>query len=294
MKLPPLTALRAFAAVARHLSVRRAAEELRVDHTVVSRHLHALQASLELQLVETSRQGVRLTPAGQEYAAAILPAFAAIDAATARLETRRSARKLTVWCIPGFALHWLTPRLAELHRHYPHLEVALRPTEQHPDFATGEADAEIRYGRPSGRGVRHATLLVPRMYPVASPGFLAAHPGLSSPADLLTSPLIHEESPAQWRAWFIACGLEAPQQLPGPCLWHAYLAIEAARRGQGVALANDLLAGEEIGKGLLRPVTSASAALAPYCFVAHSARWDDPTIGRFRRWLIATLRAPRE
>ena len=290
MKLPPLTALRAFAAVARHLSIRRAAEELSVDHSVVSRHLHSLQASLGLQLVETSRQGVRLTAAGQEYAAAILPAFTLIATATARLEGQRATRKLTIWCIPGFALYWLTPHLMDLHRRYPHLEVTLRPSEQHPDFSVDEANAEIRYGRPVGRELRYVTLLVPKMYPVASPGFLASNPGLSTPADLLKAPLIHEESPSQWRAWLVACGLEPPERLAGPCLWHAHLAMEAARHGQGVALANDLLALDEIRQGLLRVVMPASVALAPYCFVTRRDCWDDPVIDRFRRWLIAALR----
>ncbi len=289
MTLPPLAALRAFAAVARHLSVRRAAEELSVDHTVVSRHLHALQAWLDVRLVETSRQGVKLTPAGQEYAAAILPAFSAIATATARQQAQRASHQLTIWCTPGFALHWLTPHLADLRRRHPTLDVAVRSTEQHPDFSVDAADAEIRYGRPAERGLRHATLLVPGMYPVASPAFLAAHPALSSPADLLAVPLIHEESPEQWRAWFVACGLQPPEHLPGPCLWHAHLTMEAARHGQGVALVNDLLASEEIGQGLLRVVMPASAALAPYCFVTRRERWDDPAIARFRRWLADAL-----
>jgi LysR family glycine cleavage system transcriptional activator len=258
---------------------------------VVSRHVHALQIWLGMTLIETSRQGVRLTAAGQDYAAEILPAFAAIATATTRLEGQRAARKLTIWCIPGFALHWLTPRLAAMHRRFPGLEVALRPTEQHPDFSVDEADAEIRFGRPADRGLRHATLLLPKMYPIASPGFLASHPGLLAPADLLTVPLIHEESTAQWRAWFVACRIEPPAALPGPCLWHANLAMEAARHGQGVALANDLLAREEIAQGLLRPVMPAGVVLEPYSFVTRRDRWNDPVIDHFRRWLIADLRA---
>jgi LysR family glycine cleavage system transcriptional activator len=77
MKRPPLTALRAFAAVARHLSIRHAAEGLSVDHTVVSQHVHALLVWLDVTLVETTRQGVRLIAAGLDYAAVILAAFAA-------------------------------------------------------------------------------------------------------------------------------------------------------------------------------------------------------------------------
>ncbi|NYZ14363.1 LysR family transcriptional regulator [Azospirillum sp. RWY-5-1] len=85
MKLPPFASLRAFEAVARHRSVRRAAEELGLDHTVVSRHLKTLQAFVDVPRLQTSRQGVTLPPGGADY------------------QEKRST-SLTVWCMPGFAL----------------------------------------------------------------------------------------------------------------------------------------------------------------------------------------------
>src|SRR5262245_25132298 len=134
MKLPPLLALRAFEAVARHGSVRKAAEELCVDHTVVSRHIRTLQVVLDIPLLRTSRRGVTLTEAGVEYAATLTHAFSRISTATAKVRRRRRAGVLAIWSVPGFALHWLTPRLPEFQALCPGIELTLRPTDQPPDF----------------------------------------------------------------------------------------------------------------------------------------------------------------
>src|SRR5262245_24054612 len=113
MKIPPLLALRAFEAVARHGSVRKAAEELCVDHTVVSRHIRTLQSVLDIPLLRSSRRGIMLTDAGREYAASLSQAFTRISSATAKVRRHRRAGVLAIWSVPGFALHWLTPRLPE-------------------------------------------------------------------------------------------------------------------------------------------------------------------------------------
>src|SRR5215470_11541490 len=119
MRLPGLKSLQVFDVVGRHLNVRRAAEELGLDHSVVSRHLRALQDEVGVRLVETTRTGVALTPAGRDYHAAITAAFDEMAAATAKLARDNAAHRLVVWSIPGFALRWLTPRLDDFHRRYP-------------------------------------------------------------------------------------------------------------------------------------------------------------------------------
>jgi DNA-binding transcriptional LysR family regulator len=292
MRLPGLKSLRVFDAVGRHLNIRRAAQELGLDHSVVSRHVRALQDELGLRLIETSRLGVTLTAAGRDYHAAITGAFQEISAATERLARGHETRRLMVWSIPGFALRWLTPKLEDFRRRHPRIDLVLRSTDVHPDLAAFEADVEIQYGTPSVRGVRCAELARPRVFPVASPAWVATHRHVAAPADLLALPLIHEESTDQWRAWLIAAGVEPPERLAGPRLWHAPLAIEAAARGQGVALANDLIVRDELAAGELVEVMRTAVTLEPYVFVARTDRWKDPHIARFRAWLEQTIAAP--
>ncbi len=204
MKLPPLLALRAFEAVARHQSVRKAAEELCVDHTVVSRHIRALQICLDLPLLRTSRRGVTLTEAGVEYAASISHAFARISTATAKVRRHRRSGVLSIWSVPGFAFHWLMPRLPEFQELCPGIELTLRPTDQPPDFSAFEADAEIRYGEPLD-GTRFEVIARPRVFPVASPEWIERNSTIRTPTDLLEAALLHEDTQEYWRAWFSAC-----------------------------------------------------------------------------------------
>jgi DNA-binding transcriptional LysR family regulator len=292
MKLPPLLSLRAFESVARHSNVRRAAEELRVDHSVVSRHLRTLQESLGLKLVTATRRGVTLTPVGEKYAAAIGPALAEISAATHLAMQQAKPSSISIWSIPGFALRWMTPRLSKFYERYPTLEVALRPTDQWADFANGEVDAEIAFGElPKRTSTRSISLAHPRVFPVASPAWIAANREIRSADDLFKVPLIHEENHDQWRAWFIACGVVPPERLAGARLWHANLALEAARLGQGIALANDFLIEDDMARGELVEVIPSNVRLFHYRFTARSDRWSEEYLSHFRNWLVAMIRA---
>ncbi len=291
MKIPPLPALRAFEAVARHGNVRRAAEELGLDHTVVSRHLRSLQELVDAQLVRTSRQGVVLTQAGSDYAARIRSALADIADATRDVSQEKRSASLTIGCLPGFALRWMTPRLPDFQRLHPEIDISLRPGDIKPDLADDTLDAQIGYGAPAAGDMRVAVLARPRVFPVASPFWLEKHPTLADDlGGLATAPLIHEESHEQWRVWFAAAGLTAPKELRGPKLWHAHLAVEAARLGQGVALANELICGADLASGGLVELGTSAVVMQPYVLFARPRRWNEPALARFRRWLVAQVR----
>jgi DNA-binding transcriptional LysR family regulator len=286
-RLPPLKALRAFEAVARFGNVRRAADALAVDHTVVSRHLRVLQQWLGIRLVNTSPQGVTLTPNGKKYAERISAALEQISFASNELQESVNARQLVVWCIPGFATQWLLPRLPDFSRIYPDIDIVLRPTEAIPDFDKHEADAKIHYGHLHTSGLTSVVLAHTRVYAVAAPHWVARHPHIQEPKDLLTAPLIHEDTRDQWRDWFLACGV-VPGTLQGPRLWHANVAIEAAIHGQGVALANELIAAPSLLSGELQIVTSAAPALDPYVLITKGEVLP-AKFSAFRNWLIRTL-----
>lgn len=286
-RLPPLKALRAFEAVARLGNVRKAAEALAVDHTVVSRHVRVLQQWMGVRLVNTSRQGVTLTPIGKQYAERIGVALDAIASASTELQQAANNRQLVVWCIPGFATQWLLPRLPDFSSVYPDIDIVLRPTEAIPEFDRGEADAKIHYGHLHTSGLTSVVLTHPRVFAVASPAWVERNPWVREPKDLLAASLIHEDTRDQWRDWFLACGV-VPGTLQGPRLWHANVAMEAAMHGQGVALANEVIAAPALQSRQLQIVTEACPALDPYVLITRGEVMP-PKFSAFRNWLIRTL-----
>jgi DNA-binding transcriptional LysR family regulator len=289
-RLPSLIALRAFEAVGRTGSVRAAGDELAVSHTVVSRHLQNLQRNLGVALVRAEGRGIALTSAGQNFHAQVTQAFDIIARATASV--RPAARPtLNIWCIPGIANRRLLLRLPELTGPPRNWDINLQPTLSHPDLLRGEADAEIVYADTvDTRGALIAeTLVRPRVFPVASPAYLARYPEMSTLGELAKAALIHEESTEQWERWFALAGEAEGAPLRGQRLWHAHLAIEAARFGQGVALANEVLVDEDLRSGTLVEVMPSSIYMASYQLVALRERWDDPAIVALRLWLKKVL-----
>ena len=252
--LPPLVALRAFEASARLGSHRRAAEELCVDHTVVSKHIRKLEQDLGTQLMTAGPAGTQLTAAGAEYYRHISEALGAIATATARLRERSACPTLHVACSPGFAVRWLVPRISHFLEASPGLEIAVRPTNRPPNLRAGEADVDLRYTPDCAAGHRQLSLGKPRVFPVASPDWLARHPPIERPADLLQATLVHEETHAHWQLWLREVGVEVADVPHGPRYWNAALALDAARMGHGIALATGCCGGGYARAGTYRMV----------------------------------------
>jgi LysR family transcriptional regulator, glycine cleavage system transcriptional activator len=290
IRLPSLVALRAFEAVARTGSVRAAADELAISPTVVSRHLQNLQLDLGTSLVEPRGRRLVLTSAGEAFQAKVSRAFDLLRQATrdARPAQRQS---LEIWCTPGLANRRLLSRLPELDAQLRDWDILLQPTLAHANFASGEADAEIVYFYDFAPVAElSAELLAPtRVFPVVSPAFRERLPPLLLPGDLLKAPLIHEESTENWERWFEHMGVANLPELRGPRLWHAHLAIEAARLGQGVALANSFLIDEDLAAGRLVEIGSSRGHLGGYYLVVPTKRRRDPEINALRTWLKSVL-----
>jgi DNA-binding transcriptional LysR family regulator len=291
IRLPSLIAMRAFEAVGRTRSVRVAGEELSVSPTVVSRHLQNLQSDLGVDLVEPRGRGLSLTKAGEAFHVQVTQAFDLLRHAVR--DTRPVQRDtLHIWCIPGIANRCLLPRLPELQGQLKSLEIILQPTLSRPDFTSAEADAEIVYldELREGPNLRGEALAEPPVLAVASPSFQARYPNVTCPSDLFGLPLLHEESTEQWERWFNRMDVSAPSALRGARLWHAHLAIEAARLGQGIALANRLLVEEDLMAGRLIEIVPSEVRLGGYYLIAPQGRWRDPAIKALRTWLKDVLR----
>lgn len=298
--LPPFATLRAFEAVGRLSGIRRAAQALEIDHAVVSRHLRALEEWTGVRLINRLQDGSLLTEQGMRYHARIATAFAEILDATQELLNDHSQHTLSIWCAPGFASEWLMPRLGNFQSAHPDINLELHPTGSSPDFARYEADADISFvhgpRRPDGvvQGVRRFEIVRPVWFAVASPARAALLGEVRSPADLLRAPLLHEEDDGDWRAWFAAHGVSVNASLAGPRLWHAHLTVDAARRGQGVALSTPLLLGDDLAQGRLVALTPRAdrerpVLLGSYVFGARADRWQTPAIIRFRNWLRGAI-----
>jgi len=295
--LPPFAALRAFEVLGRVGGIRRTAQALGIDHTVVSRHLRALEDWLGVPLVDRSGGRMELTAEGRSYHVRVSAALHDLIAATRDTMTTGTSEGVRMWAVPGFATQWLSDQLADFERSDPGYAVELRPTDTFANIAQFEADADIRfYGddwppKPGGPGLQALELARPPLMIVTSPA-LAATLRLTGPQDLLTAPLLHEEHHEQWRAWLtqngvsVGPGVERP--LPGPLLWHAHLAIAAARQGRGLALANRYLVGRDLADGALVELAvpgTTPVMIGSYWFVARADRWSSPAIARLRKFL---------
>ncbi|GHC95655.1 LysR substrate-binding domain-containing protein [Novosphingobium pokkalii] len=298
--LPPFAALRAFEAFGRHGGVRRTAAALGVSHAIVSRHLRALEDWLSVMLVDRQHGG--LTPAGESYHALIGPAFDQLCTATSQARGQHGTR-LDVWSVAGLAYLWLTPNLPGFGRRHPGMALDLRPSDSPPDLSRREAHGDIRWylddapGLTPPRSLMRQAVVRPRLFPVAradAPWLKDA--AVAAPQDLLALPLLHEDSDAEWRAWFAAQGLAHTQPPVSARLWQAHMTLAAAADGQGVAITNGFLAAEHLQSGRLVELGAgnpAFAACAPgaYYFTARADMWDAQPIARFRAWLAEAVAA---
>lgn len=298
--LPPFAALRAFEAFGRHGGVRRTAAALGVSHAIVSRHLRALEDWLGVMLVD--RTGGGLTPAGEAYHALIGPAFDQLSNATQQARGAGGTR-LEVWSVAGLAYLWLTPNLPGFGRRHPGMALDLRPSDSPPDLPRRAAHGDIRWylddtpALAAPRSLRREPIVRPRLFPVAradAPWLQAAR--IDRPADLLALPLLHEDSDAEWRAWFAAQGQRGAHPPAAARLWQAHMTLAAAADGQGVAITNGFLAAEHLRAGRLVELGAgnpAFAACAPgaYYFTARADMWDALPIARFRGWLAEAVAA---
>jgi LysR family glycine cleavage system transcriptional activator len=290
MRLPSLNAMRAFEAFARTGSVKAASEELAVSPTVVSRHLRNLQLDLDVALVEPHGRGLLLTSAGSAFHTQIRRAFDIMRQAND--DIRPTARRsLTLWCIPGIANQRLLAGLPQLQSRLGNCEIVLQPTLSRPDLVRGEADAEVICinGLETHPDVRTELIAHPPVHAVASPSLRSRFSEIREAADFLKLPLIHEASTLYWEQWLEYSGVTDLPMLRGPRLWHAHLTIEAARLGQGVALANTLLVEHDLASGRLVDLSPHPVRLGGYYFLAAIKRWGDPDLMVLRRWLKETL-----
>src|SRR6516164_3686138 len=235
-RLPPLNALKAFEAAARHESFTRAAEELCVTQGAVSHQVKALEAELAIKLFNRERQRLLITEAGRDYLAVIRDALDRIAAGTERLIQRQGSGVLTVSTSPDFAAKWLVHRLGHLAEAHPEIDLRVSGTLHHVDFAREDVDIAVRHGDGNWPGLDTVRLSPEQLFAVCSPKLQTGRRRLNKPADILNFPLLHLDSRTDWTNWLQAAGLDGADVMHGPVLNRASMVIDAAVNGQGVAL----------------------------------------------------------
>jgi LysR family glycine cleavage system transcriptional activator len=292
-RLPPLNAVRAFEAAARHLNFNRAAEELHVTPSAVSHQIRGLEEFLGVPLFRREGRQVALTPEAENYLLAVREGLERIAAATERLTAAQAAGVLTLSVAPSFATPWLVPRLAAFQLAHPAIEVRLISALDLVDFTRSDVDAAIRYGLGKWPGLRSHRLFAEELVPVASPALRDGSPPLRRPEDLRQATLLHVLwRLGQWRMWLGVAGVSGIDAERGPKFQTTPLALEAAMAGQGVAIADPRLVAENLKSGRL--VTLFDVVLpseSAYYFVYPETRADSPAIAAFRDWLLAEVAA---
>ena len=287
-RLPPLNALKAFEAAARHESFTRAAEELCVTQGAVSHQVKALEIELGLKLFTRERQGLIITEQGREYLAVLRDAFDRIALGTERLKQRQTSGVLTVSTSPDFAAKWLVNRLGHFLEEHPEIDLRVSATMHHVDFAREDVDVAVRHGEGNWPGLDAVRLSPEELFPVCSPKLMSGARAIREPGDLLKHPLLHMEDRQNWARWLATAGIADAGAVHGPVLNRASMLIDAAVDGQGVALARTTLAAWDLINGrLVRPFGIAVPLTKTYWIVCPKATASLPKIAAFRDWLLA-------
>lgn len=304
-RLPPLNALRAFEAAARHLSFKNAARELHVTPGAVSHHVKQLEDSLGMPLFRRLTRALELTPEGNALLPKVQEGLRNLAEAVERVRSRGEARTLTVMAPPNFAARWLIPRLARFTEQHPGLDLHLasRPamidgrgdSDAHPSPEASEVApvAMVRFGDGRYPGARVDEVFSAVYVPVCAPALLRGPRPLKKPTDLRYHTLLHDETVIEegarpsWAAWLDSIGLTDIDATRGTHFTDASLSFEAALEGMGVALAMKPLVRSEIEAGrLVMPFNISSPASYAYYLVTAEGTRPGSSVAAFREWLL--------
>jgi LysR family glycine cleavage system transcriptional activator len=291
---PPTALLQAFEACARHLSVSRAAEELSLTQSAVSRQLAALEALLGLRLFQRVRQRLVLTEAAAAYATEVRAALARVESATQEvLAHRGEGGTLNLAVSPTFGTRWLMPRMPRFHALHRLVVVNIRNYTTLPrplDFAAEGVHAAILLGTVEWPGVMTHRLVRDVRVPVCAPALLAGG-ALREPADLARHTLLQQTTrPRAWVQWLQANDVARVNGLRGPQYQHYAMVAEAAAAGLGIALMPRFLVEAELAAGRLvvpfdLPLDDGQAYTLAYSDDAAT----QPILRAFRDWLLGEV-----
>lgn len=297
-KIPSTQALACFEAAARHRSYTRAAEELSMTQSAVSRQILALEAFVGLPMFRRTRHGVVLTPAGAQYSRQVSRSLQALERDTLDLTAGQGrGGGVALAAVPTFATRWLVPRLPDLALSHPGITVHIETRTRPFIFEDSGFDAALYAGTPEQvahwPGIVAEHLMDEDVVPVCSPRLLPARAAGAaerrhlSPAELALLPLLQQSTrPTAWQRWFAALGISAAHALDGPRYELFSMVAVAAAHGLGVALVPRMLVDSELASGLLVvPCREAPPVERAYYLVSPASDGETPALSTFKLWI---------
>jgi LysR family transcriptional regulator, glycine cleavage system transcriptional activator len=291
-RLPPLNALRAFDAVARHMSFKEAAEELFVTPAALSYQIRQLEEHLNLKLFNRLNRAIELTDHGRLIAPGLRSGFRQMAETMNQLSRRRSGNILVISAGPAFTAKWLAPRLYRYIASHPEIDTRISASLKLVDFETDDVDVAIRFGNGNYEGCDSVKLADEFVTPLCSPSLLEGPAPLRSPKDLANHTLIHDVTHvgifelAGWRDWLKAADVKGIDTERGLRFNVADHAQDAAVAGAGVVLGRTVLAQGDIDSGrLVIPFDLKLKANFSFYVVTHKSRSNSPMIRGFLDWL---------
>ena len=294
--LPPLDALVAFESAARHLSFTRAAEEVALTQSAVSRQIQALESRLGVTLFRRLHRAIALTDEGRTLQLAVVDALVRLDRATREIRQTDRIKSVIVTTTAGFAGLWLIPRLADFVAAHPGIDVRITTSYELVNLERDAVDVAIRYrpidvALPAGA----MTLFGETVFPVCSPKLRASKVApLREPADLARHILLNMEGDnseqlLDWNLWLHALGV-ADLKPAGMLRFSSYdQIIQAAIAGQGVALGRmPLLERQLAERQLVAPFRKSLVSPRGYCVIVSTRSADRPEVRAFVDWLVLT------
>jgi len=282
--LPPLNALRAFEAAGRLSSFTKAAAELNVSHSAISRHVRGLEQRLNVHLFRVTNTGVALTDQGRTYLAGITPAFDQIAQSTEALSVPPEGT-VTLTTENTVAQKWLVPRLAKFKARHPGIDLQLSVTTQIMDIEAHDFDMAIRYLR-SNSSKGYDLLFRSEVRAYAAPNFAPTTGGKLDLTALARGPLLQEATFRLWPDWFRNAGLENLPELDLPHPLNAILAIQSAVAGLGAVLMDKHLCEPERESGVLVELSTVEIPFGGYYLAVNSRAGRRKAVRAVRRWLI--------
>ena len=295
LRLPPLNALRAFEAAARHTSFKRAAEELCVTQGAISRHIQKLEADLGAALFTRRHRQVLLTKEGADYLVTVRDAFGRISQASSNLRTRTEDKMLKVKLPITCAVRWLVPRLARFHGLQPGISVQITTSHDPVDFDREDIDVAVHYGRRAEQGLACERLFDEVLLPICSPKLLAKPPPLKKPRDLAGHVLLHSiRRPQDWPQWLAKAGAGDVEGEPSLIFENSSLTYQGVMEGLGLAMAQLALVADDLASGhVVAPFETRVENDVAYMLVYPKERAASRKVAGFHAWIAREAAATR-
>lgn len=284
-ELPSLNSIRSFEAAARHENFSRAADELAVTQSAVSRQIQNLEAELGQQLFERNGPKLTLTQTGQAYLEVVQEGLGIIRRGTARIFRRSNDSVVTLSLLPSLITQWLVPRLATFRALNPRISLRLEASYALADFARAtDIDAAVRFGRGPWPGVIAREILDDVVVLVCGPALASR---LERPEDVLNERLLIEGPDRDfWDLWLGAAGIRERPRSMERVSDDTSVQIQTTLQGYGIALACGMLVADDIRRGRLAcPFRIAVRSPVRHYFVCPPDRADDETLGIVSRWM---------